>query len=271
MSETGAFSLSALAAASASSGTAGAVEGNAFDTYSRPRRGRGVGRDVRGPRAAPRGLRGVFAALQPLRRSEMRYQAEHLARVFTDRGVTFSLGGEERPFPLDLIPRIVDAHEWEVLRRGVAQRVRALEAFLADVYDGVGSVFDEGVVPRRLVTTSSHFHREAVGFSPPNGVRVHVAGIDLVRDEHGRFVVLEDNVRIPSGVSYVIENRRAMTQTMPGLFADQRVHPVDGYPCPAAQGPARRPRPRGSRTRSSRCSRPACSTPPTSSTRCWPG
>ncbi len=231
MSDTGAFSLSAFAAAAGSGNPPGSSDAGAFDSYNGEAAAAGAWDEMfEGPGKPREAYEGVFAALQPLKRSEMRFQAEHLARVFTERGVTFSLGGEERPFPLDLIPRIVDAHEWEVLRKGVAQRVRALEAFLADVYDGEGSIFDDGVVPRRLVTTSSHFHREAVGFSPPNGVRVHVAGIDVVRDENGRFVVLEDNVRIPSGVSYVIENRRAMTQTMPGLFADQRVHPVDGYP-----------------------------------------
>ena len=171
----------------------------------------------------------LFAALQPLAAGDLAFRAEQLGRVYTDRGVTFAYAGEERPFPLDLVPRLISAAEWDVIHRGVAQRVRALEAFLADVY-GSGEVFDDEVVPRRLVTSCGGFIREAHGLEPPNGVRIHVGGIDLVRDEVGAFRVLEDNVRVPSGISYVIENRRAMTQVFPGVFAEHRVHPVDDYP-----------------------------------------
>src|SRR5215510_8380876 len=178
------------------------------------------------PRAAYRQL---FSSLQPLAGTDLRVRAEQLARVFTDRGVTFAYAGEERPFPLDLIPRIIDAAEWDMLTRAVRQRVRTLEMFLADVY-GAGEVLGAGVVPRRLVLTSAHFHREAAGILPANGVRIHVSGVDLIRDESGEFRVLEDNLRIPSGVSYVIENRRALSQTLPSFFAEARVTPVDDYP-----------------------------------------
>ncbi|HEY5304263.1 MAG TPA: circularly permuted type 2 ATP-grasp protein [Acidimicrobiales bacterium] len=165
-------------------------------------------------------------AYQP---QELRQRSDQLARTFIDRGVTFAHSGEERPFPLDLVPRILGALEWDRLARGIAQRVRALEAFLADVY-GAGKIFDEGLMPRATATSSPYYCRAAFGITPPNGVRITVAGIDLVRDEHGNFCVLEDNVRIPSGVSYVIENRRAMTQAFSALFSDHRVHPVDSYP-----------------------------------------
>src|SRR5580692_5150241 len=171
----------------------------------------------------------VLSVLQPMDPAELRFRADQLARVFTDRGVTYDFAGEERPFPLDLIPRIIDAVEWDHIARGVRQRVRALEAFLADVY-GAGRAFQDGVVPWRLIFTSPRYCREVADLALPNGVRVHVAGIDLVRDEAGRFRVLEDNVRVPSGVSYVIENRLAMTRTFPALFAEQRVHQVDEYP-----------------------------------------
>src|SRR5208282_800044 len=171
----------------------------------------------------------LVSVLQPMDPAELRFRADQLARVFTDRGVTYDFAGEERPFPLDLIPRVIDAVEWDLVSRGVRQRVRTLEAFLADVY-GPGRVFDDGVVPWKLIYTSPRFRREVADFAPPNGVRVHVAGIDLIRDEQGRFRVLEDNVRVPSGVSYVIENRLAMTRTFPALFADQSVHRVDDYP-----------------------------------------
>ena len=179
---------------------------------------------------SPRGpYQALLAALQPLDPTELRYRADQLARIFTDRGVTFDYAGEERPFPLDLIPRIIDAVEWDLIARGVRQRVLALEAFLADVY-GPGRVVEDGVVPWELLATSRHFHREAHGLTPPNGVRIHIAGIDLVRDEQGKFCVLEDNLRVPSGVSYVLENRLAMTRTFPTLFAEQHVRQVDGYP-----------------------------------------
>jgi uncharacterized circularly permuted ATP-grasp superfamily protein len=178
------------------------------------------------PRAAYDAL---VSVLQPMDPAELRYRADQLARVFTERGVTYDYAGEERPFPLDLIPRVIGAMEWDQVARGVKQRVLALEAFLADVY-GAGRCFDDGVVPWGLVFTSEKFRREVAGITPPNGVRVHVAGIDLIRDELGRFRVLEDNVRVPSGVSYVIENRLAMTRTFPALFAEQKVHQVDEYP-----------------------------------------
>ena len=143
------------------------------------------------------------------------YQARCIARdrSFRDQGITFSLSGEERPFPLDLVPRVVPADEWQTIESGVAQRVRALEAFLADIY-GPGQIFADGVLSRRLVLSSTHFHREAANLSPPNGVRVQVAGIDLVRDGAGRYRVLEDNLRTPSGISYVIENRRRSDRGM---------------------------------------------------------
>ncbi|HUQ39960.1 MAG TPA: circularly permuted type 2 ATP-grasp protein [Acidimicrobiales bacterium] len=150
-------------------------------------------------------------------------------RSFRDQGITFSLSGEQRPFPLDLVPRVIPAEEWELIEAGVVQRVRALEAFLADLYDRA-QVLEDGIVPRRLVMSSTNFQRAAVGIRPPNGVRIHVAGVDLVRDGAGVYRVLEDNLRTPSGISYVIENRRAMTRVFPQLFATHRVRPVADYP-----------------------------------------
>jgi uncharacterized circularly permuted ATP-grasp superfamily protein len=124
---------------------------------------------------------------------------------------------------------VFPAEEWDLIERGVAQRVRALEAFLDDVY-GPGQAFQDGVLPRRLVTSSLHFHRPAYGIRPTNGVRVHVAGIDLVRDAAGELRVLEDNLRTPSGVSYVLENRRTIARVSPDLFGRERVRRVSGYP-----------------------------------------
>jgi uncharacterized circularly permuted ATP-grasp superfamily protein len=178
------------------------------------------------PRPATRSL---HEALQQLPPDDFEARAAARDRSFRDRGITFQLSGEERPFPLDLIPRVIAEEEWAVLESGVKQRVKALEALLKDLY-GTGQILDDGVLPRRLVTSSQHFHREAWGFEPPNGVRVHVAGIDVVRGGDGRFYVLEDNIRCPSGVSYVIENRRMMARIFPELFSSHRVLSVNGYP-----------------------------------------
>ena len=153
-----------------------------------------------------------------------------LRDAYLDRqGITFSLSGRERPLPLDLVPRVVGAEEWDRVEKGIVQRIKALEMFLADVY-GPGEIMAEGVVPRRLVTTSNHYHRAAYGLVPPNGVRIAVAGIDLIRDETGTFRVLEDNLRCPSGVSYVLENRRTLAHVLPEVFAGAQVRPVAEYP-----------------------------------------
>ncbi|MFC6152283.1 circularly permuted type 2 ATP-grasp protein [Nocardioides yefusunii] len=160
---------------------------------------------------------------------ELEARMEALRTSYLDQGVTFDIGGEERAFPLDVFPRVIEQETWTNVEAGVRQRVAALEAFLADVYDS-GQVFSDGVVPRSVVTTSSHFHREAVGIRPPNGVRVHVSGIDLVRDEAGNFRVLEDNVRVPSGVSYVMTNRRAIAAALPESLQRHRIRSVAEYP-----------------------------------------
>ncbi|MCB0931604.1 MAG: circularly permuted type 2 ATP-grasp protein [Mycobacterium sp.] len=174
--------------------------------------------------------KGINTELAPTDSDELEARADALGRAFVDQGITFSLSGEEeRPFPLDLVPRVIAAAEWAKLEAGITQRVIALERFLDDIY-GDQEILRDGVLPRRLVTSCEHFHREAAGISPPNGVRIHVAGIDIIRDGQGVFRVLEDNLRSPSGVSYVMENRRAMTRVFPNLFATHRVRAVDDYP-----------------------------------------
>ena len=168
-------------------------------------------------------------SLNDLTIPDLAARVEALQASYLDQGVTFDIGGEERAFPLDILPRVIEMDTWSGIERGVQQRVAALEAFLADVYDA-GQVFADGVIPRRVIVTSSHYHRQAAGVRPPNGVRVHVSGIDLVRDAQGEFRVLEDNVRVPSGVSYVMTNRRAISSALPEPFADHRIRPVAGYP-----------------------------------------
>ncbi|WP_246600925.1 circularly permuted type 2 ATP-grasp protein [Skermania piniformis] len=172
--------------------------------------------------------RGIYDALSPIAVEDLAARSEALGRAFIDQGITFSLSGKERPFPLDLVPRVIAAAEWAKLERGIKQRVRALELFLADIYDEQ-HILRDGVIPKRLVTSCEHFHREAAGLAPPNGVRIHVAGIDLVRDENGVFRVLEDNLRSPSGVSYVMENRSTMARVFPDLFTSNRVRAVGDY------------------------------------------
>lgn len=160
---------------------------------------------------------------------ELRSRTEALADSYLAQGVTFDFAGEERPFPLDTVPRVIDASEWSVLEAGIAQRVKVLEMFLADVY-GSQAIVKDGLLPASLVATSAHFHRQVHGIETANGVRIQVSGIDLVRDESGEWRVLEDNVRVPSGVSYVISNRRMMAQTLPEAFEQMRIEPVAEYP-----------------------------------------
>ena len=178
-------------------------------------------------------LRTPYSQLQPslqeMGTAELQTRVEALQSSYLDQGVTFDIGGEERAFPLDVLPRVIEMDQWAKVEAGVQQRVHTLEKFLDDLYDA-GRVLQDGVVPRRVVTTSSHFHRAAAGIEPPNGVRVHVSGIDLIRDDEGEFRVLEDNVRVPSGVSYVMTNRRAIAAALPETFAEHRIRPVAGYP-----------------------------------------
>jgi uncharacterized circularly permuted ATP-grasp superfamily protein len=169
------------------------------------------------------------SSLETMTTPDLVGRVEALQASYLDQGVTFDIGGEERAFPLDILPRVIEMDTWTTIERGVQQRVRALEAFLADVYDA-GAVFDDGVIPREVIATSSHFHREAANVRPANGVRVHVSGIDLIRDQTGEFRVLEDNVRVPSGVSYVMTNRRAISAALPETIAEHRIRPVAGYP-----------------------------------------
>jgi len=176
-----------------------------------------------------RPYRSVHRTLRRLTGADLAGRADALARTYLNQGVTFDFAGEERPFPLDVVPRVISAEEWTDVEAGVKQRVRALEAFLADAY-GRREAVKAGIVPWKVISSASGFHRVAVGLNPANGVRIHVAGVDLIRDEEGRFRVLEDNVRVPSGVSYVLANRRAMTTVFPESFATHRIRPVGEYP-----------------------------------------
>jgi uncharacterized circularly permuted ATP-grasp superfamily protein len=177
--------------------------------------------------------RQLVARLEGFTPDELERRERIRDRLFRTQGITFTLSGDadglERTFPMDLLPRIIPADEWEVIERGVVQRVTALNRFLEDLYVGEQAAVRDGVVPRWLVHTAEGFRREAFGIPVPHGARCLVSGVDLVRDADGTYRVLEDNLRNPSGVSYVLENRAAMTRVLPVAFAAQRVRPVDHY------------------------------------------
>ncbi|MES1248764.1 MAG: circularly permuted type 2 ATP-grasp protein [Actinomycetota bacterium] len=171
-----------------------------------------------------------LAKLDPAEFEELR-QAVNVS--FLDQGIGFTVYGSdegvERIFPFDLIPRVIGGREWQELERGLVQRVRALNAFLHDVYHEQ-QILADGRIPAALVFGAAHFRREMIGVQPPGGVYVHVAGIDLVRDDTGTYRVLEDNLRSPSGVSYMLENRQAMKRVFAPLFERYGVLGVDQYP-----------------------------------------
>jgi len=166
--------------------------------------------------------------------------AERIARkraeadiAFHRVGITFAVYGEEagkeRLIPFDIIPRIIPADEWQALQRGLRQRVKALNAFLHDIYHDQ-HILDAGRIPREQVIDNAQFRPEMIGVDVPAGIYAHIAGVDLVRAGEGEFYVLEDNLRVPSGVSYMIEDRKMMMRLFPELFARNKIAPVQHYP-----------------------------------------
>jgi uncharacterized circularly permuted ATP-grasp superfamily protein len=176
--------------------------------------------------------RGLYQDLLALSLRELRERQGEADRAFLTQGITFTVYGDnqgtERIFPYDLIPRIITAADWKTLERGLAQRLTAVNLFLQDVYHD-GRIFSEGIVPRELVYSCRHYRREMRGVHVNRGIYVSIAGTDLVRLEDGRFVVLEDNLRVPSGVSYMIANRAVMKRVFPGLFDRYNVAPIADY------------------------------------------
>jgi uncharacterized circularly permuted ATP-grasp superfamily protein len=182
------------------------------------------------PRPHYRALAEHLAELRPDELDERRHAAE---TAFVNQGIGFTVYGEEagleRIFPFDVIPRVIPNDEWQLLERGLIQRVQALNLFLHDVYHDQ-QILAEGLVPAELVLGAGHFRREMVDLDPPGGVYIHVAGVDIVRDEAGTYYVLEDNLRSPSGASYMLENRQAMKRTFAPLFERYGVLGIDHYP-----------------------------------------
>lgn len=152
--------------------------------------------------------------------------------TFLNQGVTFTVynndEGTERIFPFDLIPRVIPRREWEHVERGLVQRITALNLFLHDIYHDQ-HILREKVIPEAVVKTAAHFRPEFMGFDVPRNIYIHICGSDLIRDRDGNYLVLEDNGRCPSGVSYVLENRQVMKRVLPNLFARCSVRPVDSY------------------------------------------
>lgn len=171
-----------------------------------------------------------FAGMEP---AEFERKNAMAANSYLSQGITFTVysgdEGTERIFPFDLIPRIVPADEWAHLEHGLAQRLTALNMFLHDIYHEQ-RIIKEGVIPEEIVTSAKHFRPEFKGFDVPKNIYIHVCGTDLIRDDKGRYLVLEDNGRCPSGVSYLLENRQAMKRVFPRLFNRYPVRPVDRYP-----------------------------------------
>lgn len=175
-------------------------------------------------------LRGAF---NQITHDDFKTKRNSVDLAFLRQGVTFNVYGDsrgtERIFPFDLVPRIIPAKEWEHIERGLVQRITALNLFLHDIYHEQRIVKD-GIVPAHYILSGKHFRREFVNFSVPKDIYIHVCGTDLIRDDKGQYMVLEDNGRCPSGVSYVLENRRAMKRTFPGMFENVGVRPVEHYP-----------------------------------------
>jgi uncharacterized circularly permuted ATP-grasp superfamily protein len=176
---------------------------------------------------------GLAATLRAIDWSDMRAREQTVNAVLLQRGVTFTVyadsQGTERIMPFDLIPRIIPGSEWSRLSRGIAQRVQALNAFLADAYHEQ-RILRQGIIPWELVYSSKFFCREMIGVRVHRDVYIHVSGIDLIRGSDGTYYVLEDNLRSPSGISYVLENRDVLKRSFPKLFENYQPLPVDDYP-----------------------------------------
>ncbi len=184
--------------------------------------------------ARPRaGAELLIDLLSRLPEGELERRQQAAEQALMAMGITFTVTGDEsgteRIFPFDVIPRILPAAEFDTIERGLRQRIHALNEFIDDIYTDQ-KILGDNVIPEFVIRSASSFMPEVVGLEPPRGVWCHVTGTDLIRDTDGTFYVLEDNLRCPSGVSYVLENRQVLKRTFPGVFAASNVRPVDDYP-----------------------------------------
>ncbi len=182
------------------------------------------------PRVSARRLVNLLQGLSPEELHSRRAAAELAIR---DMGIFFTIYTEgeniDRAWPFDIIPRVIPAQQWDKVSRGLVQRSRALNCFIDDVYNKQ-KILAEGIVPAELVLDSENYKPQCAGMSPRYGAWAHICGTDLVRDKDGKFYVLEDNLRVPSGVSYLLENREVTKRVLPELFENYSIRPVDDYP-----------------------------------------
>lgn len=186
---------------------------------------------------APEGVRNrykvVYEALQQMSGDALQAKDLQAADFFMNQGITFTVysdnKGIERIFPFDIIPRIITGKEWDHVEKGIQQRLKALNMFLKDIYSEQ-QIIKDGIIPASLIASCPHFLKEAVGIKVPHDIYVHISGIDLIRGNDGKFYVLEDNLRTPSGVSYMLENREVTKRIFPDLLAQNQVRMVNNYP-----------------------------------------
>ncbi|MDH3605176.1 MAG: circularly permuted type 2 ATP-grasp protein [Candidatus Tectomicrobia bacterium] len=179
------------------------------------------------------GAAALIQRIAVLEDGELLRRQQAAEQALLNLGITFNVYGDEagaeRIFPFDIVPRIVDASDWSFIERGLKQRVQALNYFIDDIYHDQ-KIIGSGLVPADLIESAKGYLKPCLGLAPPQGVWCHINGTDLVRDRDGQLYVLEDNLRCPSGVSYVLENRQVLKRTFPQVFEASRVRPVDDYP-----------------------------------------
>ncbi|WP_269522909.1 circularly permuted type 2 ATP-grasp protein [Coraliomargarita parva] len=176
--------------------------------------------------------RAILERMQGMNPEQYDQKRQAVDLSFLRQGITFTVysddEGTEKIFPFDLMPRIIPNTEWVALERGLTQRVQALNMFLKDIYNEQ-RIIKEGIIPASYILSGKHFRREFMGISVPHDIYVHICGTDLIRDDKGNYLVLEDNARSPSGVSYLLENRQAMKRAFPNFFPRAGVRPVENY------------------------------------------
>ncbi len=175
----------------------------------------------------------IYDAVSKLNLQDLQQKDKLASELFMSQGITFTVysdnEGIERIFPFDIIPRIITSAEWNHVEAGIKQRLKALNMFLKDVYNEQ-QIIKDGIIPAALISSCPHFTREVFGIQVPHDIYVHIAGIDLIRGDDGTFYILEDNLRTPSGVSYMLENREVTKRIFPDLLATSNVRMINNYP-----------------------------------------
>ena len=183
--------------------------------------------------AIRRPYQNIKAWLDSEDRSSLKAKRRDANDLFRLTGITFNVygssEGEERLIPFDIIPRVITSNEWNKICKGLEQRVKAINAFLYDIYHSQ-EIVKAGVIPLEMLKNNPAFLFQMIGVNPPGQIYTHISGVDIIRTEENEFYVLEDNIRTPSGVSYMLENRETMLQMFPELFTKNRVQPIQNYP-----------------------------------------